>query len=176
MERISTGHRKYSLKALKPIHREILVRLCLCQTSPEICRELGVSRNTVSNAKCSALGKAFVAEWNRQVERASFEDIQHVSNEALRLVQQLIRGRVEVPGEVGEAYEVVPIKTRLDAAICVLDRNEATARVGKRQVSRKNAERGVDSLIARIRARAEQRPLELAKSQGVQLFPVRGVV
>lgn len=68
MGRLPTGHRKYHIKRLKPVHRHILVRLCWGLRPKDICEELGVSRNTISNVRNSAVGQREIARLDDEVD------------------------------------------------------------------------------------------------------------
>ncbi len=75
MCRVSTGNRKYNLKKLKPVHRQIIARLCWGVRPKQITLELGVSKNTISNAKCSPIGQQLIAEMDNQIELLSFSKV-----------------------------------------------------------------------------------------------------
>lgn len=68
MGRLRTGNRKYQMKALKPLHRQILVRLCWCKRPKDVAQELGVCRQTVSNVRNSTIGIAETNRLNQEIE------------------------------------------------------------------------------------------------------------
>ena len=57
MSRPPTGQRKREIKALNPLHLEILRRVSQGQKLKDIAKALGVSAQTVSDVRCSRLGR-----------------------------------------------------------------------------------------------------------------------
>jgi len=92
-----------------------------------------------------------------QVEYKTLEDIKALSKEALKLATQIMRGKVPVEGMTDSqgqpVYQIVTVRLRLAAAMTILDRCAATAKVTRRMAVHDDTEASVDALTARIQER-----------------------
>lgn len=75
MGRIRSDSRKYEVKRLTPLHYSILRLVARGCTNNEVAATLGVSRNTVSNVKNSAVAQPVLADMGARLEHAAIHEM-----------------------------------------------------------------------------------------------------
>ena len=113
MGRLPTGHRKYQIQELWPVHKEISRRLLLGQKNVDIAKDLNISPVSVSIAKNSHIQQARFAELEARRDDSCIDvakQIKQLSGIAIGVVEALM-SNPDVKADV-----------RLRAATDVLDR------------------------------------------------------
>lgn len=120
MGRLPTGRRKYQLRSVQPMSREILRRIAAGQKAVDIAREMDITPVTVSYTKNSAVAQPVLKELERKRDEASMESIGRLADlhdNAVDVLEQIVTAEADA----------VNLGLKFRAAESILDRLGATA-------------------------------------------------
>jgi predicted transcriptional regulator len=152
----ASNYKMHTLSLLQSRHRRIIEYHVQGLKNEAIARLLNITPMAVQTCLGSPIAKERIRQLNEAREAEAMESIDRIAEmtaDALDVVQQTIRGRVEIIDEEGNpTYQIPSVAHRLKAAESVLDRNQLTAKVA----TRRDAESGgalSEDLVAEIKQR-----------------------
>jgi Bacterial regulatory proteins, luxR family len=96
--RFTRTNRKYELKQLWDLHLTMLRKVAAGKSNVQVAEELGITPQTVSNTRNSALGRARLQELQQSADASLFamqERIQAFAPRALEVLEDIIAGEGE---------------------------------------------------------------------------------